>query len=212
MASTSNQRLRRAAEKASKRKHTVAQKRKAELASAAGGPAKEIAEGALAPVFASAASAELFTDGIGWVILARQLPSGTLVSSHFLVDVWCLGIKDSFCGKISQERFSQQYEAYGANRPLTQVPPSVARKLLHEAVEWAGKFGFAPGGTYELAQALYGDTPLADDTFSFGKDGKPFYMSGPNDSPARIRQIMAALDKTGGAGEFDFMVESTALT
>jgi hypothetical protein len=53
---------------------------------------------------------------------------------------------------------------------------------------------------------LVGDIPLAPETFSFGNDGKPFVMSGPNDSPTRIRRIVDTLAKRAGPGGFDYVV------
>ena len=43
-------------------------------------------------------------------------------------------------------------------------------------------------------------------SFQFGKDGKPFYMSGPYDTPARIDRIMRALTARVGPDGFDYVV------
>jgi hypothetical protein len=55
---------------------------------------------------------------------------------------------------------------------------------------------------------LFGDIDAADSDvhFQFGKDGKPCFISGPNDSPERCKQIVAILSKTCGAGRFDYLV------
>jgi hypothetical protein len=42
---------------------------------------------------------------------------------------------------------------------------------------------------------------------TFGKDGKPFYVSGPYDTPARVRTIGQTLEKSRGTGNWDYMVE-----
>jgi DDE superfamily endonuclease len=51
---------------------------------------------ARAPVRTCVMAEGLFADGIGWVVLARTLPSGQVGASFFLVDVWCLGVKDAW--------------------------------------------------------------------------------------------------------------------
>jgi hypothetical protein len=47
---------------------------------------------------------------------------------------------------------------------------------------------------------------MATETFSFGKDGKPFLMSGPNDSRTRIRRILDTLVKHAGPDGFDYII------
>jgi hypothetical protein len=83
--------------------------------------------------------------------------------------------------------------------PLVPMDPSVARKLLHDAVAYAASFGLPPSESFSNVELIFGDTPIAEETFSFGKDGKPFYMAGPNDSPARQRRIQDAVAKHAGA-------------
>ncbi len=47
----------------------------------------------------------------------------------------------------------------------------------------------------------------SDESFRFGKDGKPFLIPGPSDTPARIRKRIEALRRTVGDGGFDYMLE-----
>ena len=83
-----------------------------------------------------------------------------------------------------------------------------ARKLLEEAVAYARSIGFQPHADYLTALRLFGDVAAADSqaTFEFGKDGKPFFESGPYDTPERCRRIITTLTNTCGPGNFDFMV------
>lgn len=91
-------------------------------------------------------------------------------------------------------------------RNASPLSTAAADKLLHDAVAYAGSFGLAPSEGFTEAEAIFGDTPLATETFPFGKDGKPFYVSGPNNSPTRIRQILDTLVKRVGEGGFDYIV------
>jgi hypothetical protein len=134
------------------------------------------------------------------------LLSGQVGASFFLVDAWCLGVKDAFFRVVSRRTFEEQIGETRQERALVEVDPSVARKVLHDAAAFAGSFGLVPCTGFAEAEALFGDTPLATETFTFGKDGKPFYVSGPNDSPARIRRIMDTLAKCAGRGEFNYLV------
>jgi len=206
MAASQNQRLRRLAEKASRRKLIVAEKRKAEAAIAGGRDLRQIGEAALSPVRTCVVSAGLFDDGIGWLVLARTLRSGLIGASFFLVDVWCLGVKDAFFSVLSRPAFEERIADTRQTQALVDIDPSVARKLLQDAVAYADSFGFAPNAGFAAAQAIFGDIEPATQTFTFGRDGKPFFTSGPNDTRARIRGILDTLEKSAGPGGYDYLV------
>jgi hypothetical protein len=171
-----------------------------------GREARQISEAACSPIKACVVADRLFADGIGWVLLARTLPSGLVGVSFFLVDIWCLGVKDAFFALNTPQTFADRMAASNEDQPLVDIDPSVARKLLHDAVAYAGSFGLAPSEGFAEAEAIFGDIPLATETFPFGKDGKPFYVSGPNDSATRIRRILDTLVKRVGEGGFDYVV------
>jgi hypothetical protein len=211
MAQSQSQRLRRLNEKAARRKVVVAEKRNAEVAETSGREIRQIIDAATAPDFACLATEGLFDIGIGWVVATRQLPSGSVAVSIFLVDVWCLGIKDAFFRVTSRREFEEHMSLMNEEYALGPMEPSVARKLLRDAAAYAASFGLPPSENFADVELIFGDTPLAEETFSFGKDGKPFYIAGPNDSPARQRRIMDALAKHAGPGRFDVMVEPNAL-
>jgi hypothetical protein len=206
MAVAQSQRLRREAQKESRRKAIVAEKRRAETATKGGRQARQIIDAARAPVKTCVVHEKLFATGIGWVVLARTLPSGLVGGSFFLVDVWCLGIKDAFFVVMTQQIFDEQMDGSSREQEFVDIDPSVARKLLHDAATYAGSFGLAPSEDFAEAQAIFGDIPLATETFAFGKDGKPFFVAGPNDSPTRIRRILDALVKRAGPDGFDYIV------
>ena len=205
MATSQGQRLRRLAEKASRRKAVVAEKRKADEV-IGGREMRQIIEASRSPIKTCVMADRLFVDGIGWVVLARTLPSGRVGASFFLVDVWCLGVQDAFFRSNTAQKFADRMAASSQDQPVIEVDPSVARKLLHDAVAYADSLGLAPSESFTEAEAIFGGTPLATETFVFGKEGKPFYMSGPNDSPTRIRRILDTLVKRVGKDGFDFIV------
>jgi hypothetical protein len=206
MAVSQGQRLRRAAQKEARRKAIVAEKRKAETAAKGGREARHIITAAAAPVRTCVVSEMLFADGIGRLVLARTLPSGLVAGSFFLVDVWCLGVKDAFFGVTTPQKFKERLDKSSREQSLIDIDPSVARKLLRDAVAYADRFGLAPSESFAEAEAIFGEIPMATETFQFGKDGKPFFVSGPNDSPARIRRILETLAKRASPDDFDYIV------
>jgi hypothetical protein len=199
-----SQRLRRAAEKAARRKVVLAEKRKAETASIVGrGGRREAEASANAPIHSCTVSRELFDVGMGWVTLSRTLPLGEVAASVFLVDALCLGVKDAFFTVGSKAKFEERMSSLNEMNPTIDIEPSAARKLLHDAVSFAGSFGLPPSDGFETAEALFGDVEMGDQTFVFGKNGKPFFVSGPNDSPSRIRRILDTIEKHAGPDVFE---------
>ena len=204
MATSQSHRLRRAAQKASRRKAVVAEKRKTETATKGGGQA-QVAVQTRAPVKACIVSDRLFAEGIGQLVLARTLPSGMVAASFFLLDVWCLGVKDAFFAVMTPQKFGDRKDELSRQQSFTDIDPSIARKLLHDAARYAAGLGLAPSEDFAQAEAIFGDIPIAMETFPFGKNGKPFFICGPHDSPTRIRHILATLAKRAGPDGFDFI-------
>jgi len=43
-------------------------------------------------------------------------------------------------------------------------------------------------------------------TFTFGKDNKPFYVQGPNESPGDVRRIMHTLETNFGQKGYNYLL------
>jgi hypothetical protein len=191
------QRQRKLAAKAARRKAVVAEKKKlATLGSSSGGQIKAAAKG---PIVRCTMPNSLFEVGMGLIVVARRLPSGLLGCGFFLLDVFCLGVKKVFYVEMGahelRSRLEQQYM-----EGFKDIEPTCARKLVRDAAAYAASLGLpAADGTPEV-EAIFGDVDAAacTETFTFGKDGKPIYMPGPFDPPARVRAVMQALEKSGG--------------
>jgi hypothetical protein len=94
------------------------------------------------------------------------------------------------------------------------MPPSTARKLVEEAVAYAATIGFQPHPDYRKARLIFGDIDASqcDEQFTFGKDGKPYFIGGPYDDMARCRQVINTLQRTCGEGNFHYLIPITADT
>jgi hypothetical protein len=152
------------------------------------------------PITYSAISDTLWEDGIGHAVLARRMPDGMIAHGTFLLDVWCLGVKDSFWAVKTPVDFRQLCEHMNENLGLREVSPEYVAKLVTEAVAYADKYGFHPHGGFRHASRLLDgiDPAKCEETFEFGKDGAPLYVSGPNDTPERARDISLRVHAQGG--------------
>lgn len=117
-------------------------------------------------------------------------------ASVFLVDTYCLGIKDaSFIKDFNMEGLRSQMAEMDSKR----VSPEHALKFIQEAIDYAKNIGFEPSPAAGLCKMIFGDTDPAGSTeqFVFGKNGKPCYISGPFDSKEKQQEIFATLGKLG---------------
>lgn len=196
---------RRRAAKAARRKAVVALKRKL----ARGGQGLPLAQRArLAahyPIHACFSQEGLFERGNGVVTLARLRPAGDLIIAMFLVDAWCLGVKDVTFRELEQSEFESFADNIAETAPLMLVDAAYARKLLREAVAYARSLGFPPHRDYAAVDAFFGDVSAdtSDAAFSFGHDAKPFYVAGPHETPAEINRRTEQLRRQLGPDGFD---------
>ncbi len=192
------------ARKAQRRKQVVAQKRRAETLEASL-PARAL-RAVQSPIQHCLVTESLFETGIGTLILARGATPHHLTFGSFLLDVFCLGIKDVMFESLEGDEFAAYVEATDAGASLASIDPHHARKLLRDLAAWSQSIGFAPHRDFTTVERIFGDVS-ADESevdFQFGRDGKPFYMPGPFESATLIRRRIEQLRKHLGEQGFEF--------
>jgi len=192
------------ARKAQRRKQVVAQKRRAE-ASEASLPAR-VLRAAHAPIQHCFLTESVFDIGMGTLVLARGATPHQIALSSFLIDVFCLGIKDVMFESVEREVFEMYMDATDARSPVVSVDPSYARKLLRDLAAWSQSIGFAPHRDFAAVERMFGDVSAdaSDAMFRFGRDGKPVYIPGPNDTVPLIQRRIEQLQKYLGDDGFGF--------
>ena len=146
----------------------------------------------------------------GTVILSRK-SGGSIAVAVFLVDTGCMGIKSAFGRLMRAKTYGDFLKKFRTSENFVQARPECLRKLVEGALAYAADLGFSPDPDYHWVKALFGniDSNICTQEFEFGEDGKPFYVSGPNDTPARIRAVMEQLThRCGGPEGFHFMIAS----
>ena len=190
------------ARKAQRRKQVVAQKRRAEELEASL-PAR-VLRASQVPVRGCFLSEALFDDGMGTLVLARGATSHGIAFGSFLLDSFCLGIKDVSFGSVGGEYFESYMTAMEATSPMISVDPSYARKLLRDLAAWSQSIGFAPHPEFAAVERLFGDVnaDASDAVFRFGCDGKPLYIPGPSESTHLIQRRIEDLRRHVGDDGF----------
>jgi hypothetical protein len=194
------------ARKAQRRKQVVAQKRRVDALEASL-PAR-VLRASHAPIQHCFLSESVFEIGMGTLVLARGATHHHVALVSFLIDVFCLGIKDAMFQSVEGEVFERYLEAADDGSPMVPVDPSYARKLLRELAAWSQRIGFVPHRDFTAVEGMFGDVSAdaSDAVFRFGRDGKPVYIPGPNDTAPLIRRRIEQLQKHLGDGGFDFEV------
>jgi hypothetical protein len=77
-------------------------------------------------------------------------------------------------------------------------------------VRYAADLGFTAHPDYRNAQGIFGDVDAqaCPTRFTYGMDGKPFYIRGPNESPTQAKKIVARLRAQCGEGNFHYLIEA----
>jgi hypothetical protein len=192
------------AKKAAKRK----EKKHALVKQQSLGMGQRLEKATAAPILDTWRMAELFQQGMGHVMFSRHLPDGTVAFALFLVDIWCLGVKDAMSNIISRYEYDSRFSSYHLPYKTTDMEPAAARKLVEGAVEYARELGFPPHPDYQRARLIFGDIDpnQSQEEFTYGMDGKPHFMSGPYDTPQRCRHIINTLERTCGRGNYHFTI------
>ncbi len=198
-----NQRLRKAAAKAAKRKVVVAEKLARERRELTISKPRHI-DFATSPIVACTVSQDVESKGLGTLSVARKLSLGRFGVAVFLLDTWCLGVKDAFFRVYDAE----DYEAYCENLESVEsqepIEPARARKYLRDAAAYGLSNGFPPPDNFAECERILGDVPPAEATFAFGQNGRPHYVEGPNDSRSRVLNILKQLESKFGPDGFDY--------
>jgi hypothetical protein len=172
------------------------------------GFAAQLAEASSCPILHSSITEAVWSQGLGWVCLSRELPNGSVAVAIFLVDRYCLGVKNVMARIASRFEYESNIAKKMRDQGAEHVPSSTARKLVEQAVEYARSLGFQPHPDYAKARHIFGniDAGECQEEFEFGKDGKPFFISGPHDTPNRCRQILNTLERSCGRGGHDYVM------
>ena len=83
---------------------------------------------------------------------------------------------------------------------MTPISPECLVKIMGGAVEYAGSFGFRPHPEFRHTGLLLAGIEPAGclEEYSYGQDGKPFYIRGPNETPAQAKVILERIKSAGG--------------
>jgi hypothetical protein len=152
------------------------------------------------PVIKAIVSCNLWNSGLGYLCIARENPQGEIAFAIFLVDVFCMGVKDAFWHIGTRAKLDEIVDKLESSQPLTSIAPACLVKIVRESVAYAQSFGLPPHPDYARTTLILEgiDPALCPENLEFGHGGRPLYIQGPHESPVAAAAVAAAIQKAGG--------------
>ena len=155
-------------------------------------------------------------DKIADILIARKHASGNITHCMYLVDLACLGVKDS---GFRYNEFEVDYEDFIENvkegLQIERVSYDLVHNIIYASIEFAEEYGFEPHKDFKSVTQFFleedtEDIPLIEIDCG-GDDGKPLYINCGTESKVRVNQILKQLEKTAGKGNFHYIVQDDDL-
>jgi len=161
------------------------------------------------PIYECLVNTEWKKQGVAHMVVARKHTNGNITACMFLVDLFCLGIKNTqYLFNIPETEYQNKKDEI-EHIVFEPISYTLAHNIVFAGLEYAEEYGFKPHKDFtSITQFM-----LEEDTedielieIECGKNGKPFYVNGPYEDQAKINQIIAQLKRTAGTGNYDFEI------
>lgn len=144
--------------------------------------------------------------GLAIVTVCKKMPSGNLVAGTYLVDIFCLGLKNTlFKFNMSELEYKDFIEkSYANHAGVDKCEIAFVHNLIYGAIDYAEELGFLPQKDFRVTEYLLNPDLITDDIdeIEFGKDGQPFFIQGPDDNATLI---MNKLDAAVGKDHYHYI-------
>lgn len=162
------------------------------------------------PIYECLVNTEWKEEGIAQVIVARKHTNGNVTVCIYIVDLFCLGVKQTqYLFNISETEYREKTEGL-ENVELESISYTLAHNIVFAGLEYAEEYGFKPHKEFTsitkfMLEEDTEDIELID--IECGKNGKPFYISGPYEDQVTRKKILAQLERSAGPGNYEFLLQ-----
>lgn len=158
------------------------------------------------PVFECWVNSEWEENGLANILVGRKHTNGNITAGLYLVDLKCLGVKDAhYWFNIAEYEFREILDYAGDSMEMEACSYALAHNIIFAGLEFAEDYGFTPHKDFtSVAQYILDEDSDDIEWFEIdcGLNGKPTYIRGPYDDDAKIKRIVAQLEKTAGPGNY----------
>ena len=154
-------------------------------------------------------------NGEGNIIIERKHGNGNITLGVFLVDLFCLGVRDTFYQyNISELEEEELLERFSGDNKMVETDYNLVHNIILAGVEYAEEYGFKPHKDFErVTQYILAedteDIPLME--IECGKDGKPLFVASEEMNEKEISRIISTLEKTAGPGNYNYLLNEGPL-
>ena len=95
-------------------------------------------------------------DGLANILISRQQTNGNIAFGLFMVDIFCLGLKNTFCNvdfSARKYKIDLRDKTYEDCSPI-ECPIPLAHNIIYKGIEYARQFGFEPQKDFKLSQYI----------------------------------------------------------
>jgi len=147
------------------------------------------------------------SEGLTQVLIARDQPNGNIAFGVYLVDTQCLGLKDTWCNAdFSVRSYSGEVlTKLKQGMPMEQCTSELAHQIVYQGIDYAAQFRFLPQRDFKWSQFILSKRGDLSEPYklTFGRNGKPLFISGPYDN---VKAIIEKLERYAGAGNYDSLI------
>ena len=143
------------------------------------------------------------------VVMARKHTNGNITVCFYLVDLLCLGVKDThYMFNITETNYREQIFNILQELKIELCDYTLIHNIIFAGIEFAEEYGFKPHKDFTSVTQFM----LEEDTedielieIECGENGNPVYVRGLFDNDATVNKILKQLEHTAGKGNFDFV-------
>ncbi len=144
--------------------------------------------------------------GMANILIARKHTNGHITCGLYLIDILCLGIKDTFYQfNISESEYDQIKEEFNDKGSAITCDYVLAHNIIYGAVEFADDYGFSAHKDFiKVTQYILEEdnekVELMD--IEFGRNGKPCVVA---EVGKEALNVVSQLEKTAGPGNYEII-------
>ena len=140
--------------------------------------------------------------GMASILVTRKHVTGNHTVGVYLVDLFCLGLKDSYYFfNIDDDRL----EEIIGNHFTDEIDYNTVHNIIYGGIEYSGEIGFKPAKEWSVTEFILepddDNIPLVD--IEFGKNGRPYFLFYESDETYKTYDIINILEKNVGAGNYE---------
>lgn len=153
--------------------------------------------------------------GIAQVIVSRKHDNGNLTTGFYMVDLKCLGIRDTqYSFNRPDFELDEMLKESNVSLKMINVDYNLVHNVLYAALEFADELGFKAHKDFNsvtkyIIEEDTDDIELIE--IECGNNGKPLFIKTEAFSESETSKIIHQLERSVGKGNFDFIADDSEL-